>query len=164
MSISQTICDFATLAIEAGGWMEMDRLYLQNRLLGMVGEDALESIEVRPVKEESVDLLISLSLRQENGVLSELPAEQEIFEAQLMDFHTATFSRQCILCTALFESPEEATEYFFNLSKKNDYIKTRAIAKTSNFRQSRSMVNWKSQSIYLSQKKIQNKSQQNARR
>ena len=53
MSISQTICDFATLAIEAGGWMEMDRLYLQNRLLGMVGEDALESIEVRPVKEES---------------------------------------------------------------------------------------------------------------
>ena len=55
MSISQTICDFATLAIEAGGWMEMDRLYLQNRLLGMVGEDALESIEVRPVKEESVD-------------------------------------------------------------------------------------------------------------
>ncbi len=35
MSISQTICDFATLAIEAGGWMEMDRLYLQNRLLVM---------------------------------------------------------------------------------------------------------------------------------
>lgn len=68
MSISQTICDFATLAIEAGGWMEMDRLYLQNRLLGMVGEDALESIEVRPVKEESVDLLISLSLRQEKMV------------------------------------------------------------------------------------------------
>lgn len=60
MSISQTICDFATLAIEAGGWMEMDRLYLQNRLLGMVGEDALESIEVRPVKEESVDLLDQL--------------------------------------------------------------------------------------------------------
>lgn len=60
MSISQTICDFATLAIEAGGWMEMDRLYLQNRLLGMVGEDALESVEVRPVKEESVDLLDQL--------------------------------------------------------------------------------------------------------
>lgn len=87
MSISQTICDFATLAIEAGGWMEMDRLYLQNRLLGMVGEDALESIEVRPVKEESVDLLDQLVAKaRENGVLSELPAEQEIFEAQLMDF------------------------------------------------------------------------------
>lgn len=134
--------------------------------LGMVGEDALESIEVRPVKEESVDLLDQLVAKaRENGVLSELPAEQEIFEAQLMDFLTPPPS----VVNAFFaqhysKSPEEATEYFFNLSKKNDYIKTRAIAKTSNFRQSRSMVNWKSQSIYLSQKKIQNKSQQNARR
>ena len=131
MSISQTICDFATLAIEAGGWMEMDRLYLQNRLLGMVGEDALESIEVRPVKEESVDLLDQLVAKaRENGVLSELPAEQEIFEAQLMDFLTPPPS----VVNAFFaqhysKSPEEATEYFFNLSKKNDYIKTRAIAK-----------------------------------
>ncbi|RCT68766.1 UDP-glucose--hexose-1-phosphate uridylyltransferase, partial [Enterococcus faecium] len=99
MSISQTICDFATLAIEAGGWMEMDRLYLQNRLLGMVGEDALESIEVRPVKEESVDLLDQLV-------------------AKARDYS---------------KSPEEATEYFFNLSKKNDYIKTRAIAKNIKF-------------------------------
>ena len=135
MSISQTICDFATLAIEAGGWMEMDRLYLQNRLLGMVGEDALESIEVRPVKEESVDLLDQLVAKaRENGVLSELPAEQEIFEAQLMDFLTPPPS----VVNAFFaqhysKSPEEATEYFFNLSKKNDYIKTRAIAKNIKF-------------------------------
>ena len=105
MSISQTICDFATLAIEAGGWMEMDRLYLQNRLLGMVGEDALESVEVRPVKEESVDLLDQLVAKaRENGVLSELPAEQEIFEVTIDGFsYTAAFRCQCILCTALFE-------------------------------------------------------------
>ena len=135
MSISQTICDFATLAIEAGGWMEMDRLYLQNRLLGMVGEDALESVEVRPVKEESVDLLDQLVAKaRENGVLSELPAEQEIFEAQLMDFLTPPPS----VVNAFFaqhysKSPEEATDYFFDLSKKNDYIKTRAIAKNIKF-------------------------------
>lgn len=47
----------------------------------MVGEDALESIEVRPVKEESVDLLDQLVAKaRENGVLSELPAEQEILK------------------------------------------------------------------------------------
>ncbi|MEE1500107.1 MAG: UDP-glucose--hexose-1-phosphate uridylyltransferase, partial [Enterococcus hirae] len=49
MTISQTICDFSTLAIEAGGWMEMDRIYLQNQILGMIGEEALENTEVRPV-------------------------------------------------------------------------------------------------------------------
>ena len=31
------------------------------------------------------------------------------------------------------KSPEEATDYFFDLSKKNDYIKTRAIAKNIKF-------------------------------
>jgi UDPglucose--hexose-1-phosphate uridylyltransferase len=37
MTFSQTISDFVTLAIQAGGWMEMDRIYLQNRILGMIG-------------------------------------------------------------------------------------------------------------------------------
>lgn len=50
------------------------------------------------------------------------------------------------------KSPEEATEYFFNLSKKMT-TSNKSHRKTSNFRQSRSMVNWKSQSIYLSQKR-----------
>lgn len=38
MTISQTISDFVTLAIKAGGWMEMDRIYLQNRVLAMIGK------------------------------------------------------------------------------------------------------------------------------
>lgn len=43
--LSQTIADFATLAIAAGGWMEMDRLYLHNRILTMIGEDQLEEFK-----------------------------------------------------------------------------------------------------------------------
>ena len=38
MTISQTISDFVTLAIKAGGWMEMDRIYLQNRVLAMIAK------------------------------------------------------------------------------------------------------------------------------
>ena len=53
MTLSQTICDFVTLAIQAGGWMEMDRIYLQNRILGMIGEEDFESATVRPVEEIS---------------------------------------------------------------------------------------------------------------
>ncbi len=135
MSISQTICDFATLAIEAGGWMEMDRLYLQNRILGMIGEDALEQTEVRPVNESSVVLLDRLvDVAKKNGVLSDLAAEREMFEAQLMDLMTPPPS----VVNAFFaqhyaKSPEEATDYFYKLSKQNDYIKTRAIAKNIKF-------------------------------
>ncbi|EOH87573.1 UDP-glucose--hexose-1-phosphate uridylyltransferase [Enterococcus villorum] len=131
MTISQTICDFTTLAIEAGGWMEMDRIYLQNKILGMIGEDALETTDVRPVQESSLDLLDRLvEQAQKNEVISSSIAEKEMFEAQLMDFLTPPPS----VVNAFFaqhyaNSPEEATEYFYQLSQRNDYIKTRAIAK-----------------------------------
>ncbi|GEK36786.1 hypothetical protein [Enterococcus thailandicus] len=49
MSISQTICDFATLSISSGGFMEMDRIYLQNRLLSLIGEEALQRFRLAPV-------------------------------------------------------------------------------------------------------------------
>lgn len=131
MSISQTIFDFTTLAIHSGGWMELDRLYLHNRILGMVGEDALEPAKVQPVTKGSLELLDELVAQAlANQVIGETLAEREIFEAQLMDFLTPPPS----VVNALFaqhyaKDPQEATDYFFELCKNNDYIKTRAIEK-----------------------------------
>lgn len=136
MSISQTICDFATLSISSGGFMEMDRIYLQNRLLSLIGEEALTGeVTPRPVTVPAVDLLAELvQVAKDNQVISDLVAEQEMFEAQLMDFLTPPPS----VVNAFFaqhyaNSPEEATEYFFQLSQQNDYIKTRSIAKNIQF-------------------------------
>ncbi|WP_430616901.1 galactose-1-phosphate uridylyltransferase [Enterococcus sp. DIV0176] len=136
MSISQTICDFATLSISSGGFMEMDRIYLQNRLLSLIGEEALTGeVTPRPVTVPAVDLLAELvQVAKDNQVISDLAAEQEMFEAQLMDFLTPPPS----VVNAFFaqhyaNSPEEATEYFFQLSQQNDYIKTRSIAKNIQF-------------------------------
>ncbi|MDA3964954.1 UDP-glucose--hexose-1-phosphate uridylyltransferase [Enterococcus thailandicus] len=136
MSISQTICDFATLSISSGGFMEMDRIYLQNRLLSLIGEEALTGeVTPRPGTVPAVDLLAELvQVAKDNQVISDLAAEQEMFEAQLMDFLTPPPS----VVNAFFaqhyaNSPEEATEYFFQLSQQNDYIKTRSIAKNIQF-------------------------------
>ena len=49
MSISQITRDFITLAIQSGGWMEMDRLYLENRVIAMIGENSLEKAEFQTV-------------------------------------------------------------------------------------------------------------------
>lgn len=131
MTISQTIFDFTTLAIKAGGWMDMDRIYLQNRVLGMIGEDALGEYEIKMPERTSIQLMDELVAKaKENGVVGETLAEQEIFEAQLMDLMTPPPS----VVNALFaqhysKDPKEATDYFFGLCKDNDYIKTRAIAK-----------------------------------
>ncbi|GEK36785.1 UDP-glucose--hexose-1-phosphate uridylyltransferase [Enterococcus thailandicus] len=116
--------------------MEMDRIYLQNRLLSLIGEEALTGeVTPRPVTVPAVDLLAELvQVAKDNQVISDLAAEQEMFEAQLMDFLTPPPS----VVNAFFaqhyaNSPEEATEYFFQLSQQNDYIKTRSIAKNIQF-------------------------------
>ncbi|MBO0454115.1 UDP-glucose--hexose-1-phosphate uridylyltransferase [Candidatus Enterococcus murrayae] len=131
MSISQTIRDFITLSIQSGGWMEMDRLYLENRVIAMVGEDSLAKAEVREVTESAVDLVEQLLIKAENNkVITDLQAEKDILEAQLMDLMTPPPS----VVNAYFaqyysKDPEQATDYFFHLSRTNDYIRTREIAR-----------------------------------
>lgn len=131
MTISQVISDFITLAIRAGGWMEMDRIYLQNRISGMIGELAISKYEVRQVEQSSVELLNKLIRKaQKNQVVGELPEEVEIFSSQLMDFLTPPPS----VVNAFFaqhyaNKPKEATDYFYELCKNNDYIKTESAAK-----------------------------------
>lgn len=131
MSISQAVVDFVTLAIEAGGWMAMDRLYLQNRVIAMIGEDSLSEAMPSGTPDSSLALMDTLIAKAiENQVIGDSQPEIEILEAQLMDLLTPPPS----VVNALFaeryaKTPQDATDYFFELSKNNDYIKTRAIAK-----------------------------------
>lgn len=130
MSISQTVVDFVTLAIRAGGYMELDRLYLQNRIIALIGEDSLTEVNPQNTK-NSLELLDDLVEKaKKNGVIDDSLAQKEILEAQLMDFLTPPPS----VVNAFFaqhyaKKPEDATDYFFKLCQENDYIKTRAIAK-----------------------------------
>lgn len=130
MSISQIARDFITLAIQSGGWMEMDRLYLENRVIAMIGEDSLEKAEIRRVSNSAVELVDQLLIQAEkNKVITSLQAEKEFLEAQLMDLMTPPPS----VVNAYFaqyysKDPIQATDYFYKLSKENDYIKTREIA------------------------------------
>lgn len=131
MDISQSVVDFTTLAIQAGGYMELDRLYLQNRIIALIGEDSLDKVVFDNQPESSLVLLDKLIAKaKENGVIDDSLAQKEILEAQLMDFLTPPPS----VVNAFFaqhyaKQPEDATNYFFQLCQENDYIKTRAIAK-----------------------------------
>jgi UDPglucose--hexose-1-phosphate uridylyltransferase len=131
VSVSQTVKDFVTLAIQSGGWMEMDRLYLENRVIAMIGENSLSKAENRIVSESAVELVDQLLVQAEkNQVIKDLQAERDMLEAQLMDLMTPPPS----VVNAYFaqyysKDPVQATDYFFKLSKDNDYIKTREIAR-----------------------------------
>lgn len=131
MSISQTIRDFTTLAIQSGGWMEMDRYYLENRVIAMINEESLAKAELRSVSTSAVALVDRLLIQAENNqVITDHQAERDMLEAQLMDLMTPPPS----VVNAYFaqyysKDPVQATDYFFKLSKDNDYIKTREIAR-----------------------------------
>lgn len=131
MSISQTIRDFTTLAIQSGGWMEMDRFYLENRVIALIGEESLAKAELRSVSTSAVALVDRLLIQAENNqVITDHQAERDMLEAQLMDLMTPPPS----VVNAYFaqyysKDPVQATDYFFKLSKDNDYIKTREIAR-----------------------------------
>lgn len=135
VTISQTIADFVSLAIANGGYMELDRLYLQNRVLGLIGEEALEKVQPSATLAQPEELMATLvEVARKNKVFGPTSAEEDMFTAQLADLMTPPPS----VVNALFaqhyhHSPKEATDYFFNLSKANDYIKTKAIAKNIQF-------------------------------
>lgn len=108
-------------------YTELDRIYVHNRVLGLVGEgdpiaasdDQLTSL---------TDALVKTAIQ--NGKIEATQSDEDILADQLMDLVTPLPS---VLNQRFWDkyqvSPQTATDYFFNLSKANDYIKTRAIAK-----------------------------------
>lgn len=134
MNTCQAIYDFITLAIENGTIEENDRIYMHNQLLRLLGESEME--EITSVVETDPHVLLDTLLDKatENLTISKNQANRDMFKALLMNVITPLPSK----VNANFQeryrkSPEQATDYFFELSKRNDYIKTRAIAKNIHY-------------------------------
>ncbi|WP_439022205.1 UDP-glucose--hexose-1-phosphate uridylyltransferase [Bacillus thuringiensis] len=134
MNICQTIYDFTTLAIENGAIEENDRIYMHNQLLRLIGESEMEEI-TRVVETDPYVLLhMLMDKAMENHIISKKQANHDMFEASLMDVITPLPSKvNANFQDAYRKSPEQATNYFFELSKHNNYIKTRSIAKNIHY-------------------------------
>ena len=119
---------FITQVIANSQYEELDRIYLTNRVMALVGEDDLDT-ETR--SEQLIDLKDELvALAVQNGMCGELLEEQDIVGAQLMDFITPPPSQVNQDFWQTYEiQPEQAIADFYRLSKANDYVKVKAIAK-----------------------------------
>ncbi|MGX7030190.1 UDP-glucose--hexose-1-phosphate uridylyltransferase [Vagococcus zengguangii] len=132
MTLTNTIKHFVTIAIQHGGWTELDRIYLENRVLALIGLDTLSEdealAETNATAIELVDDLVAAAPHAQTA------NEMELLASQLMDLITPPPS----VINAFFakyydKEPKLATDYFYELSKINDYIKTRDIAKNVEF-------------------------------
>ena len=133
-------------------YTQMDSVYLTNKLLNLIGDAALE-LPGDPDPLNNLDLMVKAA--QTNGKIADSQAARQILEAQLMDFATPTPSRINQLFWDKYQAgPRAATDWFFALSRANNYIQTRAIAKNLVFPAKTSMAILKSRSTYPNRKRI----------
>lgn len=133
INISSVIRSFITSAIEQGWVDSLDRIYTTNRLMSLIQINELEE-----GVSDSNDLLSLMDqLTQyaiEQGIIENIGYQREQFEAAVMDLLTPSPSQLNNKFWELYQNnPADATDYFYELSKSNDYIKTRNIAKNIQF-------------------------------
>ncbi|MCT4398506.1 UDP-glucose--hexose-1-phosphate uridylyltransferase [Pediococcus ethanolidurans] len=123
---------FVTEILKKGTYHELDRRYLINRIYAMVGEQPLEKVTAVNDLLQLQDALIETAIQ--NHKIEDNPTDREILGADLMNFMTPTPYEVNTKFWDLYQkSPQTATAYFYQLSRDNDYIKTRAIAKNIEF-------------------------------
>ena len=124
---------FVTKVIAESTFEELDRIYLTNRVLALVGDEVLD---VETDQDNLIDLkdqLVEEAVRLET--IEDSLAAREILGADLMDLVTPCPSQvNREFWNTYAQSPEQAIEDFYQLSQKNDYIKLKAIAKNIAYR------------------------------
>lgn len=128
----QVLDAFVTAVIAASDYEEMDRIYLKNRVMSRVGEEGLDA----PAKKEDLialkDQLVEIAVA--NSKIQDSMAAKDSLGAELMDWITPSPSQVNHRFWETYrQSKEDAIADFYDLSKRNDYIKVNAIAQNIAF-------------------------------
>ncbi len=123
---------FVDLVIRSDSpYQDIDRIYVTNLIFRLIGDglgNASQNESAVDLANELVDLAIT------RGKIEDSITNREILEDQLMDLLTPIPSKVNELFWNKYQvSPDLATNYFYQLSQDNDYIKTRAIAKNISY-------------------------------
>ncbi|MDO4513295.1 MAG: UDP-glucose--hexose-1-phosphate uridylyltransferase [Lachnospiraceae bacterium] len=110
-----------------------DVIYTTNRLLEVFGADEIEERDT-PVTMENAELeevlKNLLDYACEAGLLEDSIVYRDLFDTKLMSVLMPRPSEVIAKFRSLYEkSPQEATDYFYKLSKDSDYIRRYRIAK-----------------------------------
>lgn len=138
MHISNIIKEFVKRVIKNNPqFEEMDQIYLSNQVLALIGEETfpINETDASVSQASTLDLMDGLvNQGVVNRVVEDFQSSREILESQLMNLFTPTPSQVNHKFYELHQhSPEKATDYFYELSLQNDYIKARAIAQNIEF-------------------------------
>ncbi|MBY8913754.1 UDP-glucose--hexose-1-phosphate uridylyltransferase [Bacillus sp. YC2] len=128
--IFESVAGFLQASIASGDMDETDVIYKRNRLLDLLR--LTDYTEPKRIKKQSrlhcLDEMVEDAVKR--AIINDTLAEKEMLESKIMDVITPAPSFINAKFNELFlDHPKKATDYFYQLSKNNDYIKTRAIQK-----------------------------------
>lgn len=132
--MDNTLIDkFVAGVIMESDYTEMDRDYLRNRVLNLVGEENSMQAPETDNLIEMKDQLVQVALK--NNKIGSTMNEQDNLGAELMNLITPIPSKVNQKFWDEYQlSPQKAIADFYEQSKRNDYIKTKAIAKNIYFK------------------------------
>lgn len=124
MKIDEAVIALVNYAEKEGLIESADRIYSQNRILEALKLDGIESCEVKAQYELEFILKAILDYACENGLCENSVVYRDLFDTKLMGLLTPRPSEVINrFFTEYAKSPESATEYYYNFSRKTDYIR-----------------------------------------
>ncbi|MBE6817973.1 MAG: UDP-glucose--hexose-1-phosphate uridylyltransferase [Ruminococcaceae bacterium] len=133
MQINYEISRLAKYALDNGLIGEQDKDYCINRVLAKLGLDEFEAVEILPespeLPQEILDNILDWAF--ENGVLADNGiTARDIFDTELMDcFMPLPSEVQRRFFELYAEDKKAATDFYYNLSYKSNYIRMDRIRK-----------------------------------
>ena len=114
---------FADEVINSGAYQPLDRVYVINKIRGLVGNHDEEEND-QPAVKQLVDIAVK------NEKIPDDVTSREVLNDQLYDLATPTPSKTNeIFGQKMERSSEKATDWFYKLCVNNNYVKKEAIAK-----------------------------------
>ena len=125
MSVSSAIKSLVKYAIKQGLIDALDEVWAINRVLEVLSMDSIDTDAPVDEKAELEDLLkILLDYACENGICEDSVVFRDLLDTKIMGVLTPAPSAVIGKFNDLYkESPQKATEYYYHLARKSDYIR-----------------------------------------
>ncbi|WKA60334.1 UDP-glucose--hexose-1-phosphate uridylyltransferase [Planococcus shenhongbingii] len=136
MSVFQSISLLLKKGLDASLIEHQDCLYVHNRVLSLLGLETYEAPQNVSIDKSIPDLLEELtSYAVQTGLIGDLEDEKAILSSKIMDCFVSKPSEiNHQFYTYYQESPEAATDYFYQLSKDSNYIQMKHISKNIHYK------------------------------
>ena len=131
MSISSSIKKLVEYGISSGLLPECERIYAINQLLEIMQESEYVDEDISGEKSDLESILTELlDEAVSRGLFEDGPTARDLFDTRLMNAMTPRPAQvQAEFKEAYAKSPQDATDYFYKLSKASNYIRSQRVAR-----------------------------------